>query len=151
SGGEEIGISRKYSPASTGESTSISRDTGLKLMLPAFCEAVSSAVPNFQLAGSLRLGVTLMSAEALPEGYISTSFQLTITNFSLVLAPAEKPSAAAVATKSIATLTEVAPAGTLTWSAYISTSSRVHCRGWPLAEMMMPAVSTIGPVGPCSP
>ena len=31
-----------------------------------------------------------MSADALPEGYISTEFQLTTANFSLELAPAEK-------------------------------------------------------------
>ena len=93
-----IGISRNQRPASTGESTSCSRDTVLNAFSARSGLATrSSAVPKRQSPGSLIEGVTITSAAFMPAGYTSTEFQLSNARFALVLPPAEKPSAAAVA------------------------------------------------------
>ena len=47
-------------PANTGESISISTLTGLNSVVAPFCEAASSALPNFQPSGRRRLGFTVM-------------------------------------------------------------------------------------------
>ena len=59
---------RKWTPASTGESTSDVSEVGANWMSPAFSRCAGSAVPYFQPAGSLTLARKLMSSVWRPAG-----------------------------------------------------------------------------------
>ncbi len=82
--------------------------------------------------------------------YRSNSFQLTTANVAPTEAPEIKAPGPAVARKSSITSRLVTSCGTLTWKAYISTSSRRQESSWPLPRIR-PVRLPIGPVGPCSP
>lgn len=62
------GMARKYSPASTGESTSLSSDTGANSTVLADWLATGRDVPNFQPAGRFRFALKVTSLMFEPSG-----------------------------------------------------------------------------------
>ena len=145
----ERAMVRRWSPASTGESTSVARLAGAKSMSPPEVRVTVRAVPNFQPVGSRSDACTAMSSFA-PGGASSTQCQDSTMRWSVVDGPAlNLPSLGA--RYSSATSTRRAPSGTSRWKAYMSTGSRRQGRVRPAAVNSRPARLTIGPVGPCSP
>ena len=62
------GMTRKYSPASTGESTRFVRETGAKSICPRDSRSTVSAVPNFQPGGSFNEASNVMSSVCVTGG-----------------------------------------------------------------------------------
>jgi hypothetical protein len=65
--------------------------------------------------------------------------------------PCTSPSIRGVRSSSSSASSTLAPSGTVTWNAYMSTSSRRHASGWPATESRGPASEVIGPAGLCRP
>jgi hypothetical protein len=62
------GMTRKYSPASTGESTRFVRETGAKVTTPPDSRSTRRAVPNFQPGGSFSVASNVMSSVCVTGG-----------------------------------------------------------------------------------
>ncbi len=146
----------KYSPARTGESTSVLSGTGLKETSVPGSPSVSSAVPMCQPAGSFSRGVTVMLSGRTSRGYRTTVFHEITTRCADDDAADEKPRTRGDRMKSNVILSEVIPFGTSQWRRYMSERSLLHAivctvSSGPPVAMCRPTRSVTGPVGPCSP
>src|SRR3954462_4893990 len=70
----ESGMTRKYSPASTGESTTFVSEAVLKSTTPRVSLSVSSPVPYFQPEGSRMDASIKSSSECATGGYNKSQF-----------------------------------------------------------------------------
>src|SRR5262245_62187094 len=96
-------------------------------------------------------GENRMSSPFGPAGYSSTWFQDSTTRFTVDDPPEEKFPVLVSIAKSRSASTAAAPSGTSRWYSYTSCGPRFHGIVFPPALKVSPTMSTIGPVGPCSP
>src|SRR4051812_43124052 len=87
---------------------------------------MGSAVPYRQEFGTRREAWYWMLSASTPCGYSSIWFQLRTASLLVVEPPDENPSDSGAGMKSKATSSDVTPAGTSIWNAYMLTSSRFH-------------------------
>ena len=127
---------------------SISSETGLKWIAPSAGApgACSIEQPNFQPAGRTTEGSTVIFAASLPLGNSVMRFHSRTASWLDVLGSPLDPPVGARYSRSTSSV--VAPCGTSTWKAYMSTRSRRQVTGLPFAVNLRPATSVIGPIGP---
>ena len=146
------GTTRMYSPAETGESTSVVRDTGLNVIslpLHSRWEAACQISIRRATSGSPQSADRRKSIPRDRAALCSSSGRSSCPW--LMRRRCRCPHGPAGEMKSREASTLVTPAGTSTWNVHPSARSRRHFRVWPLAVNFSPARSCIGPVGPCSP
>ncbi len=86
----ERSIDRKYRPARTGESMSVTSETGEKETASPATRSTGRAVPNFQPDGNVNVGWNIVSLDRGPRGYSSTDHQLTYARRAVAVVYAER-------------------------------------------------------------